>query len=251
VSVNIELGLGIIGLGKPWGHIPSEVPPEREAIELLEFAFETGIRYFDSAPSYGVAEERLGKFLRSLEPRQRNQVRIATKFGEHWDANRSEPFVDHSYDALCRSLDNSLRHLGRVDVLQLHKTTPEALRSAALGHAWDYSTQIGIPMLGASVSDLESASIAIAEARYTCIQMPFNCANTKFAAALADAAVRDMWVATNRPLAMGEMLYREVPISTVEAFRFLLEQKFRGVILTGTKSKQHLEENWRAFASCV
>jgi aryl-alcohol dehydrogenase-like predicted oxidoreductase len=251
VSVNIELGLGIIGLGKPWGHIPSDVPTEREAIELLEFAFETGIRYFDSAPSYGVAEERLGKFLRSLDCEQRKQVRIATKFGEHWDAERSQPFVDHSYDALCRSLDNSLRQLGRIDVLQLHKTTPEALRSAALSHAWDYATQMRIPMLGASVSDLESARMVIKEARYTCIQMPLNCGNTKFATAVQDAAARELWIATYRQLAMGEMLYRDVPISTAEAFRFLLNQRFPGVILTGTKSKQHLAANWRALAGCL
>ena len=32
-----------------------------------------------------------------------------------------------------------------------------------------------------------------------------------------------------------------------EAFRFVLDHKFTGVILTGTKSKDHLGENWRTF----
>src|SRR5438270_3480544 len=114
----MELGLGIIGLGKRWGHIPSVVPAERDAIELLQFAYRTGIRYFDSAPSYGIAEERLGMFLGSLDRQQRSQLRVATKFGEHWDADRQEPYVDHSYDALRQSLDGSLRHLGQIDILQ-------------------------------------------------------------------------------------------------------------------------------------
>jgi aryl-alcohol dehydrogenase-like predicted oxidoreductase len=242
VSGNIELGLGIIGLGKPWGHIPSQVPSESEAIELLEFAYRLGIRYFDSAPSYGIAEERLGKFLRSLDAQQRNQLRIATKFGEHWDLERGQPFVDHSYDALCRSLDASLHHLGQIDILQLHKTTPDVLRSTDLNHAWAYATQLGISTIGASVSDLESAAIVISESRYGCIQLPLNRANTKFSATIEEAAARQLWIAVNRPFAMGAIVEHE------DAFRFVLQYNFTGVVLTGTKSKKHLEQNLRAFA---
>jgi aryl-alcohol dehydrogenase-like predicted oxidoreductase len=247
VPVNIELGLGIIGLGKPWGHVPNDVPQERDAIELLEFAFEIGIRYFDSAPSYGIAEERLGKFLRGLDSRHLAQLRIATKFGEHWDPDRGEPFVDHSFDALCRSLDRSLQHLGRIDILQFHKTTPEALRSGDLVRAWDYASKLGIQTLGASVSDLESAEIVIGAPRYRCIQAPLNCANVKFAEAVERASARGMWVATNRPFAMGAMLHDEARVSPVDAFRYLMNVQFSGVILTGTTSKSHLQQNWRDF----
>jgi len=251
VSANIELGLGIIGLGKPWGYMASEVPTERNAIQLLEFAYQSGIRYFDSAPSYGIAEERLGKFLRSLNGPQREQVRIATKFGEHWDAEQQQPFVEHSYDALRRSLDASLKHLGRIDVLQLHKTTPEVLLSTDLDRAWDYAASLGIAMFGASVSDLESAGIVIDEARYGSIQLPLNRADAKFSVSVEEAAAKGLWIATNRPFAMGAMLYGEHPVTQVEAFRFVLRHKFNGVILTGTKSKEHLKENWRAFHAAV
>jgi aryl-alcohol dehydrogenase-like predicted oxidoreductase len=245
------LGLGIIGLGKPWGHIPSEVPSERAAIELLEFAFDMGVRYFDSAPSYGVAEERMGKFLRSLDPVHRNQLRIATKFGEHWDAAKGEPFVDHSFDALCRSLDISLRNLGRIDVLQLHKTTPEALQSDDLRRAWDYAASLRIPMSGASVSDLESAGMVIGDARYGCIQLPLNRINDKFSSSIKDAAAKGMWIATNRPFAMGAMLYGQAPVSQEDAFRYVLRHQFNGVVLTGTKSKEHLARNWQAFHAAL
>ena len=64
----VQLGLGLIGIGKRWGHAGGEVPSEKDALSLLEFAVELGIRYLDSAPSYGVCEERLGKFLASLAP---------------------------------------------------------------------------------------------------------------------------------------------------------------------------------------
>lgn len=249
MPANIQLGLGIIGLGKPWGHLPSEVPLEREAIELLEFAWLTGIRYFDSAPSYGVAEERLGIFLGSLDSQQRSELTVATKFGEHWDAERNEPFVDHSYDALCRSLERSLDQLGHIDILQLHKTTPEALRSADLERAWDYAASLGITRVGASVSDLESADLVIGEERYGCIQLPLNRCHAKFSASVKKASARGMWIATNRPFAMGSMLYGEKPVSREDAFRFVVGYSFTGVVLTGTKSKEHLRENFLTFHS--
>ena len=247
MSNHIELGLGIIGLGKLWGHHPGEVPSEADAISLLEFAFNLGIRYFDSAPSYGVAEERLGKFLRSLTASQRTSLRIATKFGEHWNPDANEPFVDHSFDALRRSLDSSLEYLGKIDLLQLHKTTPEVLQSNDLVRAWEYAASAGIEILGASVSDLESARIAIADSRFRCVQLPLNRENARFSGAVYDAASRGMWVATNRPFAMGAMLYGDQAVSREEAFRFVLGHNFTGVILTGTKSKQHLEQNWQSF----
>lgn len=189
----------------------------------------------------------MGIFLRSLDAEQRGQLTIATKFGEHWDAGRSGPFVDHSYEGLCRSLDRSLRQLERIDILQLHKTTPEVLCSADLARAWDYAASLGITRIGASVSDLESAEMALGERRYGCIQLPLNRSNAKFSRVVGQAAARGMWVAANRPFGMGAMLYGEQPVSREEAFRFVLDHSFTGVILTGTKSKEHLAENWAAF----
>ena len=79
----VEFGLGLIGIGKPWGFAHAEVPDERQALTLLEKAFALGVRYFDTAPSYGVSEERLGRFLAGLTAGERSAVRIASKFGEH------------------------------------------------------------------------------------------------------------------------------------------------------------------------
>src|ERR1035438_1526455 len=132
MSERVEFALGLIGIGKPWGYAHAEVPDERQARALLDRAYQLGVRYYDTAPSYGVSEERLAGFLATLTPVERAGLRIATKFGEHWDAAKGEPFVDHSFEALARSLDGSLRRLGRIDILQLHKTTPEVLRSADL-----------------------------------------------------------------------------------------------------------------------
>jgi L-galactose dehydrogenase/L-glyceraldehyde 3-phosphate reductase len=78
-------------------------------------ALEAGIRYFDTAPSYGDgrSEESLGRVLGELRPRD---VVVGTKFrldaGDEADAG----------GAVRRSLEASLRRLRleRVDLLQLH-----------------------------------------------------------------------------------------------------------------------------------
>ncbi len=247
--MSVEFGLGLIGIGKPWGYRNPAVPDAAGAVSLLEHAFEIGVRYYDTAPSYGVSEERLGRFLRSLTASDRDLLTISTKFGEHWDADRREPLIDHSLTALRRSLDASLASLGRIDVLQLHKTTPEVLRSADLALAWDYASSLGIKVIGASVSDAESAQIVIEDPRYVLIQLPYNSMSPGFGQWIDSAAGRGMRVAVNRPFAMGKALYEQPDQSKEAAFRFILQRNFDGVILSGTKSPWHLEENWRAFAA--
>jgi aryl-alcohol dehydrogenase-like predicted oxidoreductase len=243
---NTQLGLGLIGIGKPWGHVPRPVPSELEARALLDFAYELGIRYFDTAPSYGdgVSEERLGGFLRSMPAGQRVGVVAATKMGEHWDRATDEPYADHSFDALRRSLDRSMARLGRIDILQLHKTTPEALRSDEVARAWEYARSLGIARVGPSVSDLESARIAVETPGFSVMQFPFHRGNPTFAPVLEMAAGRGMWIAVNRPFAMGAMV-------DGGAFRFILGHPFTGAILSGTTSKEHLRENWNAFLAAM
>lgn len=237
-----QLGLGLIGIGKPWGHVPRPVPSDVEARALLEFAYELGIRYFDTAPSYGdgISERRLGAFLRSLGAEERAGAIAATKFGEHWDREKGEPYADHSFDALRRSLDSSVERLGRIEILQLHKTTPEALRSGEVGRGWEYARSLGISRIGPSVSDVESAEIAIATPEFSVMQFPFNRTSLKFEPVLRAAAARGMWLAVNRPFAMGTAV-------DGRAFEFIQSYEFNGAVLTGTTSKEHLRENFESF----
>lgn len=251
VRERVEFGLGMIGIGKPWGFANPEVPDERQALTLLERAFALGIRYYDTAPSYGVSEERLGRFLGALTPGERSRVGIATKFGEHWDMAKAEPFVDHSFDVLRRSLDGSLARLGRIDFLQLHKTTPQVLESSDLARAWEYAATLGITAIGASVSDLASAEIAIANPAFCILQFPYNLAQQTFGDVLDRAAARALKIAVNRPFGMGRMLYENRELTKANAFAFILQKRFEGVILSGTKSPDHLEENWRAFSEAL
>ncbi len=61
----LQLGLGLIGIGRPWGN-KQTIPAEDASIALIHGAIEQGITFFDTAPAYGESEEILGKPLRGL-----------------------------------------------------------------------------------------------------------------------------------------------------------------------------------------
>ena len=126
-----EIGFGTAPLGNLYRAIPDEA-----AHAILEAAWAGGIRYFDTAPLYGLglSETRLNRFLRN---KPRNEYVLSTKVGRllhacdpserdglgKWfevPARREE--YDYSYDGVMRSVEFSLERLGvhRVDLLFAH-----------------------------------------------------------------------------------------------------------------------------------
>jgi len=120
----------------PLGNMFVELADD-DAFAVLAEAWDAGIRYFDTAPHYGVglAERRLGEFLRT---KPRDSYTVSTKVGRRLVADPAgagrldgEGFVvpataarvwDFTADGVRRSLDESLERLGldRVDVLYVH-----------------------------------------------------------------------------------------------------------------------------------
>jgi D-threo-aldose 1-dehydrogenase len=126
-----EMGMGTAPLGNLYRPIS-----EKDAQGTLEAAWKAGIRYYDTAPFYGlgIAENRVNTFLRG---RKRSDYVISTKVGRLLKVcepekraalgkffatpNREEVF-DYTYDGIMRSLDFSLERLGLdyVDILYVH-----------------------------------------------------------------------------------------------------------------------------------
>jgi len=122
------------GLGTaPLAGLFEEVP-EDKALQIIERAWDAGIRHFDTAPLYGhgLAEMRLGKALRD---KPRDEFVLASKVGrllrgdappEPGQSFRGTPPVnpvfDFSYEGVMRSVDESLERLQleRIDILHIH-----------------------------------------------------------------------------------------------------------------------------------
>ncbi|MCS5718496.1 aldo/keto reductase [Herbiconiux sp. CPCC 205763] len=133
-----ELPFGAVGYGAAnLGNMYRELSDE-SARAILDAAWESGIRYYDTAPHYGLglSERRLGEFLRT---KPRDQYVVSTKVGRllrpnpegagSFDTENSflvpadlKRVWDFTPDGVRQSLDESLERLGldRVDVLFLH-----------------------------------------------------------------------------------------------------------------------------------
>lgn len=126
-----ELGFGAAPLGNLFRAIT-----EDEAQAILEAAWAAGVRYFDTAPLYGLglSETRLNHFLRG---KPRGEYVISTKVGRllravppgqgdgagKWiDVPSRKEVYDYGHDGVLRSLEASLERLGldRVDILYAH-----------------------------------------------------------------------------------------------------------------------------------
>ena len=125
-----EIGLG----GAPLGNLMGELSDE-DASATIEAGLGGGIRYFDTAPKYGygLSERRMGNVLRH---RGRDDFVLSSKVGCLLAASpephrpddeftHALPFAaryDYSYDAVMRSVEDSLQRLAlnRIDILLAH-----------------------------------------------------------------------------------------------------------------------------------
>jgi D-threo-aldose 1-dehydrogenase len=141
----VKLGLGGAQLGNLYHAMSDE-----NARAIVDTAWDRGIRYFDTAPHYGLglSERRLGA---ALAARPRDEYAISTKVGrllvdnpggagerdtEGFDVPRTiVRRRDYSRDGVLRSLEASLGRLGldRVDLAFVHD--PEDYVDAALAGA--------------------------------------------------------------------------------------------------------------------
>jgi D-threo-aldose 1-dehydrogenase len=129
------------------------VRTERDATQLLAYAYDRGFRYFDTAPLYssGLGEHFFGTALRQ---RRRDEFVLSTKVGRRLRPQCAspapenhlsfEPWYDYSYDGVMRSLEDSLQRLGlcRVDIAFIHDVNPR-------WHGDDYERRFAEAMEGA------------------------------------------------------------------------------------------------------
>lgn len=245
----LELGLGLLSIGRSWGVANNAPPGEAESAALMELALDSGIRVFDTAPAYAASEARLGRFLDDLEPSRRADLVILTKAGEHWDERRGVSFVDHGRDALIRSIDRSLELLGRIDLLQIHKATRAVVEHPDVIAALLHAEGCGIRRFGASVSDLEAGLAALATGRYCALQFPLNATNETMLPLLPAIEHANGIAIVNRPFAMGHLISQHggTGDQACAAFRYIRKHVREGLVLTGTGNPRHLAANIEAF----
>lgn len=138
-----ELGFGTAPLGGLYRPVDAE-----DAQKTLEAAWKAGIRYYDTAPLYGLglSETRLNRFLYG---KKRKDYVLSTKvgrlleacdpkhrtgIGKFFDTPSRKERYDYTYDGFMRSIEFSLERLGvdSIDIIFIHDVDVFTHKSASV-----------------------------------------------------------------------------------------------------------------------
>jgi uncharacterized protein len=146
-----------------FGALPIQRASMQDAVRLIRKAFESGIRFFDTARAYSDSEEKLGQALSDV----RSKVIIATKT------------VATDAAGARRDLETSLSKLktGYIDIIQLHnqETVPEPADEKSAYSALTAARREGlVRYIGITNHRIDVARDAVASGLFDTLQFPLS-----------------------------------------------------------------------------
>lgn len=213
LSVGV-LGLGTVKLGRNVGvKYPGgggyALPSDEDAIALLTAAADVGINLIDTAPAYGVSEERLGTLMkRAGWLGGRDQWAVCTKAGEAFDpSGGGSSRFDFSAAAVRGSIERSLTRLGtdRVEVALLHSDGRDAWileHSGGLEALADLKRQGKARAIGISSKTVEGGLMAL-ERGCDVVMVALSAEDQSQLPVIAAAGARGVGVLLKKALASG------------------------------------------------
>ncbi|MDH6136703.1 aryl-alcohol dehydrogenase-like predicted oxidoreductase [Kitasatospora sp. MAA4] len=241
-----RFGLGTAAVGRP-GYITLgrdvDLPAERtvEALRqrthaLLDAAYAAGVRYFDTARSYGRAEEFLGGWL-DAHPQAAADVVVGSKWGYTYTADWQASGVpvhevkEHSAAVFDRQIKETRAVLGsRLHVYLVHSVTPDSPaltdralhdRLAALAAE---GVRVGLSTSGPAQAETVRAALEVtADGRplFAAVQATWNPLETSAAPALAQAHAAGWLVVVKEGMANGRLADRNATGPDTAALREL------------------------------
>ncbi|MCQ4081741.1 aldo/keto reductase [Streptomyces sp. RB6PN25] len=277
-----RMGLGLAAVGRPGYITPGrtdDLPPERTAAamrrhthELLDLAYSRGIRYIDTARSYGRAEEFLADWMKNGGDLR--DVFIASKWGYAYTADwhihaQTHEVKDHSIRTYDRQLAETRSLLGgHLDLYQVHSVTPDsaALTDTALHHRLAAlaaeGITVGLTTTGPNQSDAIRAALDITidgEPLFHSVQATWNLLEPSAGPALAEAHDAGRMVIIKEALANGQLAQRHhqphlrrvlAPIADDTGVSFdaialaaALRQPWADIVLSGAATTCQLTSN--------
>ncbi len=281
------MGLGLAALGRPGyvnlghssdlGRDTSPSAMRRRSHEVLDAAWNSGIRYFDVARSYGRAEAFLGAWLRRRRL-SREDLSVGSKWGytytAGWQVSAERHEVkDHSIAALRRQLPETLELIGPwLGLYQIHSVTRDspALSDrevlSDLAELRDGGIAVGLSLSGPDQADVlaRAAELRVRGDRlFSCVQATWNLLEPSAGPAMEDAHGLGLGVIAKEVLANGRLAGGErggaTKLSSLEelgaasgvgadtvAIGAALAQPWIDVVLSGAATVDQLRSNLRA-----
>ena len=182
-------GLAVPPLGLGAGHVGDGSLDDAEAGRLLHGALDLGLSFVDTAPGYGLSEERIGRHLSG----RRSSFVLSTKLGY------GVPGVaDWTPECIARGVDRALSRLRTdvLDVAHLHSCPLETLRSSGVVEALLAAVRAGKVRVAAYSGENEALDWAVSSGAFGSVQCSVNVCDQR-----SLVAIRGLGVVAKRPLA--------------------------------------------------
>src|SRR5262245_19468463 len=236
----IGFGAFKIGRNEKTKYTQAYSPPDDRAVaDLLNGILDLGIGYLDTAPAYGLSEERIGRAV----GHRRREFTLSTKVGETFEYGQSH--YDFSAAAVRLSVERSVRRLqtDTLDVALLHshgediaiQQTPDAVATLR-----ELKQQGLVRAIGLSGKTVEGARLALDWADVLMIE--YHLDDRSHAPVIAEAARRGVGVVVKKGLASGKL-------TASEAIRFVLGDSAVASLVVGSLNLEHLRANLAAAAN--
>ena len=181
------LGFGAMQVGDP-------ALAEAAVARLLNHVLDAGLTLIDTARSYGVAEERIGRHL----AHRRDQFVLSTKVGY------GVPGVpDWTYDCIVAGVDAARARLGTdvIDVVHLHSCSLEILRAGEVTRALSDCRAAGKIRVAAYSGDDVALRYAVESGAFGGVQASVNLCDQQALPVLRIAQGRGIGTIAKRSLA--------------------------------------------------
>ena len=169
-----QLGYGSMGLRGPrtWGvRVVSD-----EAAELfLNEVLDAGINFIDTAPDYGLSEQRIGQAI----AHRRSEFYLATKCGCDYTQHDDHLEIAHVWtpDVVRRNIETSLHRLRTdyLDLLPFHGGDAETLQQAGLIELLQQYREQGVIRAVGTSSSLPHLPALIELKAFDVFPIPYSC----------------------------------------------------------------------------
>ena len=193
---------------RPFGRTGLEVPvlgfgamqagdprlSEDDAARLLNHALDLGLTLVDTARSYGLSEQRIGRHL----ARRRDEFVLSTKVGYDVPGRR-----DWTYDCVLEGVDAARDRLRTdvIDIVHLHSCGLETLADGAVADALEHCRASGKLRVAAYSGDAAALRYAISSGSFGAVQASLSLCDQQASRAMQEAHACGLGTIAKRALA--------------------------------------------------
>ncbi len=210
-----------------------DLPSDEDAAKLLNDVLDMGITHVDTAPAYGLSEQRIGDAI----AHRRDEFILSTKVGETFTEGHSH----YAFDAqsVRTSIETSLRHLktAAVDILFIHAHRDD---QAILNETEIVETVVRLRDAGKArligFSGYTETAFASSLQWADAIMVEYHMDDRSRENVISTAAQRDIAVIVKKGLSAGHL-------DPDEAIAFVLDNPNVTSLLIGSLNSDHLRAN--------